>query len=646
MLQRATTATGAHITLGTFPGSEPSAALCPKGKAVWRGTPKQSGQCCLAALKPSFWFVFFTLSRWILQLDLMLDSFCNLVPCQLLGRELTVDLDADNASENFSRKWTGTLSVPATERSDIILLHSDTNSDAFPQLYGEHSPCVAEDFGAEAWQLAELHVEHLDSIQLETLIRPLDFWENSHESCPLVLGPSGSEPSWRVTALEAKIERAKTDLGRLPWGSNGSSFKCDLWQGTVVSLLDITFSPATFGAQDGLASQVATAGPFRLTSFQDLQGVPFRLKRTRSEPLDEAVCRLALHLSRVLELPDPRATQLETGLTGHFDTEILHGDVCQFFSDAFQMKTPPTLPKRASSMTRFARLLRGAGQLYQLRLSEPWLYSALSDMRAAGAKAEAAQHSTEAPHFVVTTVKLLVADLLQTVSARCCGVARDMLLGKNLVCHKQPLIMEQVRHLGILMHASGTVLQCSFGQLMFCTHPRIRWEDTHCLKPIEMKSGYCEFLVHTDVLTLETALTTEARPQYLPYVTLGPEVSSKCWTARWLAVHQTEELECCDFALPSYSEDHCRLVGIPTSATVAARWLRGSPRLVETPCQLQLVESHLHNATLMFWAGRCTRGCLYLQSVGCWGIIWEPIGSVSSATPVSAAQAFLPKSRA
>ena len=106
-----------------------------------------------------------------------------------------------------------------------------------------------------------------------------------------------------------------------------------------------------------------------------------------------------------------RNTQLGTSLRGRFDGGSLHEDIDQSFRDAFRMKASSTLQKRASSMTRLAKLLREAGQLYPLRLSEPELYSALCNMRAAGAGATAAQHIIEALHFVDATAKLLVADL-------------------------------------------------------------------------------------------------------------------------------------------------------------------------------------------------------------------------------------------
>ena len=148
-----------------------------------------------------------------------------------------MDPDADNASEGsravrgFRRKWARALSEPATERSDVISLHSDQNVDVSSQLFGEQEYCFgfADDFDVDVWQLTEPQVANLDSSQFETLKRPLDVSsERFHESRPLVLDPCGSEPSWRATALEAEIKRAKTSLDKLPWEMDGSAFKREL----------------------------------------------------------------------------------------------------------------------------------------------------------------------------------------------------------------------------------------------------------------------------------------------------------------------------------------------------------------------------------------------------------------------------------
>ena len=335
--------------------------------------------------------------------------------------------------------------------------------------------------------------------------------------------------------------------------------------------------------------------------------VPFMLRRARREPLDEDIRRLALHKFKDLVLQDPLATQLGTSLRGCFDTGFLHEDIDQSFRDAFRMKASSTRQKRASSMTRLAKLLREAGQLYPLRLSEPELYSALCNMRAAGAGATSAQHIIETLHFVDATAKLLVADLSQVVSARCRGVARNMFLGKNPLCLKKPLTVEQVQHLENLMHTSRTVLQCILGQLLFCIHSCCRWKDAQRLKSITLESGHGTSLIHADALTSKTARTVEAKTRYLPYSALGTGVSSTDWAAPWLAARQAEELECCDFVLPSYSEKHSSWVSIPVSAAEATVWLREFLESVGTPFQPQLVGSHSCKTTLLTWAGRCTK---------------------------------------
>ena len=106
-------------------------------------------------------------------------------------------------------------------------------------------------------------------------------------------------------------------------------------------------------------SQVVATRPSRETVCQDLPVVPFMLKRARREPLDEDIRRLALQKFRDLVLQDPLATQLGTSLRGRFDGGSLHEDIDQSFRDAFRMKASSTLQKRASSMTRLAKLSQG-----------------------------------------------------------------------------------------------------------------------------------------------------------------------------------------------------------------------------------------------------------------------------------------------
>ena len=114
--------------------------LWNRGKVRRRGTPKHRGECLFAALKPSFWLESFQLVTVAFTAGFVAGFiFAIWYPYQLLSRESTMDPDADNASEGsrasrgFRRRWARASSEPATERSEVISLHSDHNLDVFPQ---------------------------------------------------------------------------------------------------------------------------------------------------------------------------------------------------------------------------------------------------------------------------------------------------------------------------------------------------------------------------------------------------------------------------------------------------------------------------------------------------------------------------------
>ena len=98
----------------------------------------------------------------------------------------------------------------------------------------------------------------------------------------------------------------------------------------------------------------------------------------------------------------------------------------QSISDCFRMKASSTLQKRASSLWRLEKLLRGGGVLNPLRITEQQLYSALCELREGSAGATSAQHMLEALFFLDSTAQLILVDLRQVASGRCRGVARDM----------------------------------------------------------------------------------------------------------------------------------------------------------------------------------------------------------------------------
>ena len=427
------------------------------------------------------------------------------------------------------------------------------------------------------------------------------------DAVPKVMDPQKHEHSWKLAALETDVKRSRRELEKLPWELEGSAFRpADKWHGTFLSSFDKCFVPTSIGVSDVWSSQVVQARAASSFSSPDLPVTPISLKQARREPLDEDIRCRALGRFRDLILQDPLATQLGTSLRGRLQHGELHDEVDQSFRDAFRLKASSTLQKRAASLHKLAKHLKGLGQLHPLRVSEPQLYAALCNMRSSGAGATSAQHVIESLHFLDATAKFTAIDIDETVSARCRGVARDMYLTKNPLRQKKPLTVEQVDKLEHSMVAVGSVLRCIIGQILFCIHACCRWKDAQRLKSIEVETGHGEALLYGDALASKTAVSAEARTRFLPYVAIGTGVSGVDWSQFWVDARQQEGLVFGDFVLPSFSEKRGCWLDLPMSASEATAWLRDFLDGTQG-FQPELIGSHSCKTTLLTWAGRCSR---------------------------------------
>ena len=427
------------------------------------------------------------------------------------------------------------------------------------------------------------------------------------DAVPRVLDPQKREPSWKLAAIEADVKRSRRNLEKLPWELEGSAFKpADKWQGTFLASFDKRFAPTSIGISDVWHSQVVQARASGSFSTPDLPVAPISLKQARREPLDEDIrCRALLRFRDII-LQDPLATQLGTSLRGRLQHGDLHDEVDQSFRDTFRMKASSTLQKRAASLHKLAKHLKGLGQLNPLRVSEPQLYAALCNMRASGAGATSAQHVIESLHFLDATAKFTAIDINETISARCRGVARDMYLTKNPLRQKKPLTVEQVSKLENAMVTVGSVFRCIIGQILFCIHSCCRWKDAQRLKSIEVETGHGEALLYGDALASKIAVSAEARTRFLPYAAIGTGVSGVDWSQLWVDARHQEGLVFGDFVLPSFSEKRGCWLDLPMSASEATAWLRdfldGTHGF-----QPELIGSHSCKTTLLTWAGRCIK---------------------------------------
>ena len=439
---------------------------------------------------------------------------------------------------------------------------------------------------------------------------PIDLYGDEMPG-PVVFDPNRTEPSWINSALETASKRQKMHRPKLPWetGAFSQIFRTgDVWQDTILSGLTNRFVPTGIGCEDVLNSRITDKPHVEESATEFVPPViQLNLKKVRRELPDEDIRRMALCKLRDLILQDPMATQLGVSICNQARFGASTALAEQSINDCFRMKASSTLQKRAGSLWRLAKLLRGMGQLNFLRLTEEQLYLALCEMRESGAGATSAQHMIEALHFLDASVKFLLVDLRAVVSGRCKGVAKDMYLTKNPLDQKHPLLLAHVRHLESLFHTLPNTMKCILGQLLFCIHACCRWKDAQRVKSLSLERGHGEVLIHAEALQSKTATTAEARTRFLPYIALGTGVTGQDWGSEWIAARQSENLCFDDFILPSFSERVFMWTSSPMSASEATFWLREFLEGAVEPGVALKFGSHSCKSTVLTWTGRCLK---------------------------------------
>ena len=428
---------------------------------------------------------------------------------------------------------------------------------------------------------------------------------------PVIYDPNRTEPSWTNITLETASKRQKMHRPKLPWetGVFSQVFRSgDIWQDTILAGLSHRFVPTGIGCRDVLNSSTTDRPHVEESATEFVPPVlRLNLKQVRRELPDEDIRRMAICKLRDLILQDPMATQLGVSICNQTRFGAPAALAEQSINDCFRMKASSTLQKRAGSLWRLAKLLRGMGQLNFLRLTEEQLYMALCEMRESGAGATSAQHMIEALHFLDASVKFLLVDLRAVVSGRCKGVAKDMCLTKNPLDQKHPLLLAHVRHLEELFQTLPNTMKCILGQLLFCVHACCRWKDAQRVKSLSLESGHGEVLIHAEALQSKTATTAEARTRFLPYIALGTGVTGQDWGSEWIAARQAENLCFDGFILPSFSERVCMWTSSPMSASEATFWLREFLEGAVEPSMAPRFGSHSCKSTVLTWTGRCLK---------------------------------------
>ena len=167
----------------------------------------------------------------------------------------TVDETQDERPlRGFRRRWTSDVAALDEPSPGHISegVGEDLNLESQPHLFsGSNVDSMEFDQHALDWDFIGHTCDSEEAGPDETLKRALEIDEDLTEpsTCPQVLDPLGTEPSWKAAALTAEVKRARSDFVKLPWEMEGSVFKSrDLWQGTIVSSLDKMFTPSAIGA--------------------------------------------------------------------------------------------------------------------------------------------------------------------------------------------------------------------------------------------------------------------------------------------------------------------------------------------------------------------------------------------------------------
>eukprot|EP00435_Cladocopium_sp_Y103_P022954 s5136_g5.t1 len=419
--------------------------------------------------------------------------------------------DKPRSPKGFRKRWMPGR-ADATEASDVTSVHSfdGSASGGFEKLSDDQLDLFALRDGLEdepqfsGWEPIPFED---DGYEPES---PLHV-ASSSSGGPLVFDPHRTESAWLNNALETATKRQKLHNPKLPWeiGPFSQIFRTgDVFQGTILDNYRDAFVPPFLGCHDVLHS-VVTAKPHANASETCAEPpvLAINVKKVRHELPDEDIRRMAICKLRDLILQDPLATQL--GVSKKAQTTVFGAcnNADQSIKDCFRMKASSTLQKRAGSLWRLVKLLRGVGQLNPLRLQEEQLYEVLCLLRDSGAGATSAQHMIEALHFLDATAKFLLVDMHSVISGR--------------------------------------------------------------LRSLQVESGHGETLIHADAIQSKTATSAEARTRFLPYVALGTGVTGADWGSEWLSARSSECLTFEGFTLPSFSERTAKWTANPMSASEA-----------------------------------------------------------------------------
>ena len=190
------------------------------------------------------------------------------------------------------------------------------------------------------------------------------------------------------------------------------------------------------------------------------------------------------------------------------------------------------------------------------------------------AGATAATGFIEALKFLDGVAIFTLSSLEVALSPRVTGYAHQMLLRKEPLKQKDPIMCGVVAELErLLIRKQDTVQRCILGQLLWCFHSASRWSDSLRPQSLKLEKNQDVTLIVGEALGSKTSLTKEAKTRLLPYVGIGTGISGLDWAEPWLDARVSELGREPDPFLPSYSLRTGRWSVNPMSSTEACSYL-------------------------------------------------------------------------
>lgn len=350
-----------------------------------------------------------------------------------------------------------------------------------------------------------------------------------------------------VTAVDAALQQAWVAVRRptptLPWDTNpwlrqvfapssGPSLPgLQIWA-TIPPPLPV-LSAVQLAGVDAISSRsgqslVAANGPAYVRAVRRLKNVSWTEGKLVERDRAIEMWRIILNQSLVSSVTGRQL--LEDGATMKSDCSIN-----STIRDTFQPKSTATLLKRAGSLLRYVKwCISSSVTLVPFPITESTTYQYLMQLRSSLAAASVGTDFRSALAFCQGTIGLDGVDNCLE-SARCQGVAGDILATKRMLQQRKSLLVDQVISLEkIVKHGVSLVDRCGAGHHLYLTYGRLRWGDGQYTEKISLDAPGGIGFVEAEISWTKTSNTKQKRHRFLSVAAQSHGIWNKTWAADWL----------------------------------------------------------------------------------------------------------------